>query len=369
MLKQLKKVGKQVLFLGTSENSCRIGEGAFVRLKDGGILFAVSEFLKGTGHDNDDARISAFISYDEGESWGEKNVLFSKSEQAVNIMSVSLLRLLDGSLAVFYVEKYAGEDELIRDKMLMRVSKDEGTTWEDAVCCFPVEGYHVLNNDRVIRLKSGRILMPVAIHALEGIGNTMKTSHPGMIMFSVSDDDGKTWRLISRIIQSPFRDKTQLQEPGVYQHEDGKVWMWCRTRYGCQYMAFSDDDGETWSEVEPGLFFSSPNSPMQVKKAGKYTLAVFNPIPDFCGRDREREPWSRTPLVCAVSRDDGRNHDGTSFDQLVYLEDDRTNGYCYPAIFAGDDYFLVTYYHTNNTGYCLNSTKILKVQFSELGEI
>ena len=363
-------MGKQVLFLETSENSCRIGEGAFIRLKDGGIMFAFTEFLQGTGHDHDDARITARISYDEGESWGENRVLFFKSEQAVNVMNVSLLRLQNGALAIFYTEKYMGDGDRILDRILMRISRDEGITWGDPVRCFPVEGYHVLNNDRVIRLKSGRILVPVALHALAGTETKVKTPMPGAIMFSVSDDDGKSWRVINRIIHSPFHDRIQFQEPGVYQHGDGRIWMWCRTGYGCQYMAYSDNDAETWSDVEPGLFFSSPLSPMQVKKTGDYTVAIFNPIPEFSGRDCAhkggKEPWGRTPLVCAVSRDDGKNHDGTSFKEMVYLEDDRTNGYCYPSIFSGKDYFLTAYYHTNDTGFCLNSTKVLKVMHSEL---
>jgi hypothetical protein len=48
------------------------------------------------------------------------------------------------------------------------------------------------------------------------------------------------------------------------------------------------------------------------------------------------------------------------------LEDDPANAYCYPAIFAGDDYFLVAYYHSNNSGVCLSSCKLTKVMQAEL---
>lgn len=366
MLKQLKKIGKQVLFMKATEDNCRKGEGAFIRLKDQGIMFAFSEFLQGNGRDEDDARISAYVSYDEGETWGEKRVLFTKRKDAVNIMSVSLLRLQDGGLAVFYIEKYIMEGGIIKDKVYMKVSYDEGRTWCEEVRCLQADGYHVVNNDRVIRLTNGRIIMPVALHSMTGFDSRTKVLEPGSVAFCVSDDDGKTWRTVSQVLHSPFQDVVQLQEPGVYQHEDGTLWMWCRTSYGCQYMAFSTDNGETWSEPEPGLYFSSPASPMQVKKAGGYTLAVFNPVPEYCGRNKEKEPWGRTPLVCAVSADDGKSHDGESFDKLFYLEDDRSNGYCYPAIFAGADYFLAAYYHSNGTGWCLDSTKIVKVRLEEL---
>lgn len=366
MLKHLKKIGKQVLFLKTTEGNSRNGEGAFIRLKNQSIMFAFSEFLDGTGTDEDDARISALFSYDEGETWQDKRVLFKKEKDAMNIMSVSLMRLMDGSLAIFYGEKYIQENGMITDKWYMKVSRDEGENWEKEVRCFSEDGYHVINNDRVIRLASGRLLIPIAKHSAVGFDINERFLEPGVIAFSVSDDDGKTWRTVSHVVQSPFHDNVQFQEPGVYQHEDGTIWMWARTQYGCQYLAFSKDDGENWSDPEPGLFFSSPASPMQVKKVGKYTLAVFNPVPEYCGRDKVKEPWGRTPLVCAVSSSDGRTHDENSFEKLFYLEDDWNNGYCYPAIFDGGDYFLTAYYHSNGTGYCLNSTKVVKVRIEEL---
>ena len=39
----MKKIGHEVLFLGTSENNPRNGEGTFVRLADGGILYAYTQ--------------------------------------------------------------------------------------------------------------------------------------------------------------------------------------------------------------------------------------------------------------------------------------------------------------------------------------
>ena len=50
------------------------------------------------------------------------------------------------------------------------------------------------------------------------------------------------------------------------------------------------------------------------------------------------------------------------------LEDDISNDYCYPAVIEGDDYFLVTYYHSNGTNVALNSLKVVKVAYSEITE-
>ena len=101
---------------------------------------------------------------------------------------------------------------------------------------------------------------------------------------------------------------------------------------------------------------------MLVKDCGPYTVAVFNPVPEHVLRP-DSEPWGRTPFVIAVSTDRGATFNK---EKIFYLEDDLNNGYCYPAIFEGDNYFLVAYYHSNNTDVCLNSTKILKVMYDEI---
>ena len=82
-------------------------------------------------------------------------------------MSVSLLRLRDGRIAMFYIKKYAspaGENYPFLDDLLMRTSDDEGKTWSEATHVSPPAepGYRVLNNDRVIQLESGRLVVPVA---------------------------------------------------------------------------------------------------------------------------------------------------------------------------------------------------------------
>ena len=40
----MKKIGKQVFFLPTSEQVKRNGEGAFIRLKDGRIMFGYTQY-------------------------------------------------------------------------------------------------------------------------------------------------------------------------------------------------------------------------------------------------------------------------------------------------------------------------------------
>ena len=80
----MKKIGREVLLLETSDKNPRNGEGSFIKLNDGSILFGFTEFIGLTREDEENARISAVVSYDEGKTWSDRFVLFCKPENAVN---------------------------------------------------------------------------------------------------------------------------------------------------------------------------------------------------------------------------------------------------------------------------------------------
>ena len=351
----MKKIGKQVHFLPTGDVVKRAGEGAFVRLKDGRILYAYTEYIGAGNEDADPARISAVFSSDEGESWGGHCVLMERRPGDKNIMSVSFMRMLNGELGMFFLRK-TGDACVLN---LVR-SADEGQTWGEPVACTD-EKYYVVNNDRVIRLRNGNLLFPANLHA----GPTGEVS---VQCYFLSEDDGQTWKSLCKPLEHPSPTSTSgLQEGGVYEMPDETIWGWARTRSGSQYSMYSKDGGLSWTNPVGSELFTSPDAPMQVKDAGPYTVAIFNPKPRYYGRVEFEAPetgkglWARTPFVCLVSHDRGQ-----TFSDGYFLETDPSNSYCYPAMLAGEDYFLVAYYHSNGSGKCLSSGKILKVYFSEL---
>ena len=367
----MEKIGKEVLFISADSGSCRLGEGSFIRRKDNSIMFVFSDFCGNDWHDHCEAVISAVFSYDDGESWQGRTTLVQKSLGAENIMSASLLRMNNGDIGLFYLEKII-IDGVVFDRMLLIRSSDEGTTWSEPYCVIPSESYFCVCNDRMCRLKSGRIIFPASEHKHlyaknRAIGDdTPDNWMPGNISAFYSDDDGITWKR-SSIVYPPFaNDAHGFAEPGIIQRQDGSLHMYTRTTLGFQYECFSYDDGVTWSEIQPNRTFVSPDSPMLIKTiSANRTVAVFNPIarPSACLMFQGSH-WNilgRTPYVCAVSEDDDR-----TYTKFFYIEDDITNDYCYPAIIDGKDYFLVAYYHSNNTGIPLNSLKITKVMYSEL---
>ena len=358
----MQKIGREVLFIKADKTAIRNGEGAFIRLKNGAIMLLYTEYCGDDWHDDCDARFSAYFSYDEGETWKDKKVVLKKGEGAENIMCASLLRMNNGDIGLFYLEKFK-KGEIVYDKVLMKRSSDEGESWSDAIECSTRDSYYVVNNDRALRHSSGCIIIPAAEHK-----RILQDPHklvPGTVSCFYSDDDGYTWNE-SDIICPPF-DNTRfgLMEPGLYEKENGDLYMYIRTELGFQFESTSKDKGESWSKIKPNLYFASPDSPMLIKKIKNKTISVFNPVPKPapCIENENIlfEKMNRAPYVCAVSDDDGER-----FERAYYIEDDLTNNYCYPAIIDGDDYFLAAYYHSNNTPVTLNSLKVTKIMLEEI---
>ena len=145
----MKKIGRQVNFLGTSEFNQRNGEGAFIELKNGSIMFGFTEFTANDWEDDVEARISYIISSDNGETWSNKKVLFEKPQNAKNIMSLSFLRMNNGDLGAFYIVKNLDGT----DKIVFTCSADEGESWSEPISCMEClenQDYYVLNNSVVI---------------------------------------------------------------------------------------------------------------------------------------------------------------------------------------------------------------------------
>ena len=122
--------------------------------------------------------------------------------------------------------------------------------------CIRDEGYFVLNNDRAVQLRTGRILLPVALHrAVNG-----QFGSRGIAMTYFSDDSGKSWRKSRTRLECPTPSRAGLQEPGVVELKDGRVMMFIRTQMGSQYLSWSSDGGDTWSDPKPSNI-ASPLSP------------------------------------------------------------------------------------------------------------
>ena len=340
---------EKVLVLEPSPGNPRNSEGDFVRLRDGRILFAYTRFT-GSASDYGAADIASRYSDDGGKTWSDRDEILVPNEGAVNTMSVSMLRLKSGRIALFYLVKESHGS----CKPYLRYSSDEAQTWSERIACIDVPGYFVVNNDRLVQLNTGRLLFPTAQHPVaDG-----EIRHRGTALCYLSDDEGLTWRASDSRLEAPADSKSGLQEPGVVELADARLMMLSRTDQGCQYRSFSKDAGITWSPAEPSDLLS-PVSPATFERIPKTRdlLITWNNHDGVAEELRGK----RTPFTLAISKDEGK-----TWEHVRNIEDDPNGWYCYTAMeFVGDHVLLGHCAGDRRTG-GLNTTQIVRIAIDAL---
>jgi Neuraminidase (sialidase) len=266
------------------------------------------------------------------------------NEGGMNVMSVSLLRLQNDEIAMFYLRKNDTDDCI----PYMRISTDEAKTWSEPTGVITdKEGYFVLNNDRVIQLQDGTLMLSVAKHA----GPDMEWRSGAELYAYISEDNGKTWQSSEQV---PNPEDIVLQEPGLVELNDGSILMVIRSNAGVQCYSYSEDKGQTWSAVEKSNLVS-PVSPATIERIPGTgdLLAVWN---NNLADDPEIAKL-RTPLNSAISRDEGK-----TWTNVKTLESDPDGWYCYIAMdFVGDDVLLGYCAGNRPEGTGLSVTNISKI--------
>jgi len=328
---QLKDAVQTVLQLAPSAANPRNSEGDFIRLKNGDLLFVYTHFTAGAA-DEATAHLAQRISHDQGKTWSQDDVVLVAREGGMNVMSVSLERITPDTIGLFYLRKNSWQD----CRPLLRVSGDEGQTWGKALEVFAQEdsSYYVMNNDRVVRMLDGRLLLPLALHFAAG---WPKWTGQAQIFCAYSDDNGRTWRKgqCAPVASSSESKTVTLQEPGVVELKDHRLLLFCRTDAGSQFIGYSRDRGETWSDLQPSNMISplSPATIERIPQTGDLLLLWNNHEridPALKGK--------RTPFTAAVSKDEG----GTWMN-LTTIHDNPHGWYCYTAVEFVGDHVLLAY--------------------------
>jgi hypothetical protein len=343
-----------VLNIEPTKEHPRNSEGSFVRLQSGRILFYYSQFYGGA-EDGSAARIAAIHSDDGGRTWSAPEVVLENTA-GNNVMSVTLLRLASGKIAFFYILKNSWLDA----RPYVRFSTDEAATWSEPKLVVAAPGYFVLNNDRVVQLSSGRLVAPVAFHRsrLDDPRNPKSFDARAIDLWYYSDDEGQTWQQSSNWWSIPVNSNSGLQEPGVVELADGKLFSWARTDQGVQYGFTSVDHGKDWTAPAP-TELKSPTSPASIKRLPNSTdlLAIYN---DHSGRF-PFPPKRRAPLVAAISTDNGR-----TWPKAKLIEEDPNGWYCYTAMYFADDAMLLAYCAGDDKVGGLNRLRIRRISLDWL---
>jgi sialidase-1 len=318
--------------------------GSMVELKDGSVLFAYANPEHWT--DNTHSGVVGRISHDRGRSWGDAFVM-QKHVARLGTLGPSLLRLKSGEILFGYnvMNRYEGSDLRLYDgKYYVRRSFDEGKTWDDPMCATPYQSYHTVNPDQMIQLSTGRIIVPAECTREIGGG---EAGHMASLCYW--SDDGHGWIRSKNYVDVG----STTEEPSIVELKDGRLFMVFRNKSGYVGRAYSNDQGDTWTDVGY-LSLPSPLAPQSIKripKTGDLLLLWLNntdapglakkqqqPILQI-GEIKRAAGAVRAPLTAAISRDEGK-----TWEHIRNLTSDPKGDYGYVGVAFVDDVALVNYH-------------------------
>jgi len=341
-----------LLVIEPTKEQPRNSEGDIIELEDGRLCLIYTRFTGGR-KDASAADLAMRTSSDNGKTWSNDRIIVP-NEGGCNVMSVSILRLKNDELLLFYLRKDASHTSIAPScTLFVRRSMDEFKTLGEPVRVTLLDGYHVVNNDRVIQLSTGRLIVPAVLHTGFDKTGTKVTKFvaAGIPFVYFSDDNGWTWKKDNTFITPTSQRKLTLQENGVVELKDGRLWMYMRTTHGYQYGCYSSDSGVNWSDPKP-TNLASPCSPATIERIA-WTgdlVCVWNdhsgvhPFPT--GR--------RTPLCVAISKDDGR-----TWSKSRVIESNPDGWYCYTSITFVKARMLLAYCAGDKKVGGLNRLKVL----------
>jgi sialidase-1 len=283
-------------------------------------------------------RIVGRTSVDRGRTWGPRFVV-QENKWEHNVKHPNMLRLDSGEILLTFT---AWESDAQRN-VYARRSADDGESW-GTVTRVSQPGFYCNNHDRILRLSSGRILLPT--HGVLGGGAYQGGGSTLCSWVYYSDDGFDTWRK-SAEMTAPGRG---AHEPTMVELRDGRLLCFLRTTTGRIWQAHSEDQGVTWSEPV-GTQFSAPDSEALLTRvpATGDLLLLWNDV-------ESQSNWPRTPLTAAVSADEGH-----SWRTVGDLDNRPDQDAAYPAVFFHADEALVTWYSRDAARWARDSEVALRI--------
>ncbi len=280
------------------QSTDRGADGDFYVMPDGTLVASYNGFASkvGTsgGGDASDSSLNAFTSTDGGYTWGDGKSFLIKSEGSLNVLNPTYIWLAGGELGLIYIEKEATEIANI----YIRRSIDNGLTWGDAqrITDEP-QGYSITSSGhRVLRLSTGRILLPVGYSATV---NDVYGSDRAIGYVWYSDDEGHTWHRSLDALTLPHA----ALEPSVAELKNGNILLSLRTREErVIYQSISTDGGLTWAQPVK-IDIQSPSATNTVMR-----LPAKGDIALFWNNDFSEKGTDRRPLTVVLTSDDGLSY-------------------------------------------------------------
>ncbi|WPQ60304.1 sialidase family protein [Chitinophaga sancti] len=303
--------------------------------------------LSAVGHsvgliDTDSATIALASSYDLGETWTLDSTLQEKVGE-INISMPNMLDVGNNKRLLVFLAKNSSSDI----NLYVKASNDGGETWQPLININPLhDGYNVISNSKLIQLKSGRLLLPVAFAP-----EIYKYYNQTTMFCYYSDDYGLTWQK-SRV----YGASVPLQEPCVTELGNGKLLMAIRSTAGGVLFSTSSDQGISWSDISKSAI-NTPEAPETIVYSPTYNCLFMvwnNATYDPAIFDK------RNPLTLAVSFDNGK-----TWEKKIDLENTTGYSYSYPSVKIAGKQLIITYNKYNKAG-ALPRIALAKVDIEKL---
>ncbi len=267
--------------------------GDTIELNDGTLLLTYNRAGRYAG--GQPPGIWARISQDQGRTWNEEFPYLlnpGPPSEKGSYAHPSFLYLPNGDLLMSYIYD-VGVDPGYGHTYYRR-SNDDGETWSDPFILSPHRERMLVHNDKLLLLSSGRILAPAEFSPGAEAGS--HRNYVGTAFYS--DTNGYAWRMSKNIVEADY----EVQEPHLVELKDGRIMMMFRTYSGFCGRAYSEDQGETWSEPE------ALHNLKMTKNASAITVDRIPTTGDLlllrC-TGLEQGERGRTPFVSAISHDEG----------------------------------------------------------------
>ena len=198
-------------------------------------------------------------SHDEGQSWTEP-FLIRACAGKTNVMEPSFLQLPTGRILHVHQQRdgyFTGDERFEQLQPTVTWSDDDCLTWSAPTRITGDRMPYFSTNDRLVRLHTGRILLPV-----------LTAPELDRVRVCLSDDDGQTWRVGAGDIHAA--DGVTFGYPMAAELDNGTVAMFLLNSTGSMHVAHSTDGGDTWTLISdsgpspcPAAFMVRriPNSP------------------------------------------------------------------------------------------------------------
>ena len=254
--------------------------------------------------------VSIWLSHSDGNDWCAPQLIdtgASADQELYPCWNPVLFQSQSGTLSLFYKvgpspRKWWG---------MVKTSEDQGKTWS-AGRRLPQDILGPIKN-KPIQLSDGTILSPSSTETRTTEGLVWKAH------IEKSSDDGKSWTKIPIDPQTEF----DVIQPSLLVLEEERLQILCRSRDNSVMQAFSEDNGDTWSQITQTAL-PNPNSGTDaITLSNGLHLLVYNPT--VKGKN------GRSKLSVALSKT------GEDWQEVLFLENEKKGEFSYPAVIESSD--------------------------------